>query len=128
MGVGAAIGLRIMRLVTLHLQVIVLAKQLLEPKHRRFRLLYLSFHDQLRDLTAQAGGADDQILVVFFQQLLVDARATIEPFRPREGDHLNQVLVPIHILGQHNQVPSTTVVLRGQFAMATVACAIALTA
>ena len=121
-----AVGVRVVRLVALQLQVIILAEQVLEPQHGFLRLGQLPLHDQLRDLPAQAGGADYQVLVIALQQLLVDARTAVEAFRPREGDHLDQVLVAILVLRQHDEVPAAAVVPRGQLAMPPVAGAIAL--
>ena len=53
--------------------------------------------------------------MILFQQLLVDTGTPVETLCPGKGDHLDQILVAIQILGQHDQVPTASVVLRGQF-------------
>ena len=122
-GIGGAVGVRVVCLVPLYFQVIIFAKQVFEPLDRLFRLIYPVVHDVLRDLSPQTGRADDQVFMILFDQFMVDTRTSVETFRPRDGYHLDQVLVAVHILSQHDQVVTASVFLR-RFIMPSVACTI----
>ena len=50
LGEDGTIRIRIMRLMPLHLQIIVIAKQLFEPTDRFLRLFHMPLHNQLRNL------------------------------------------------------------------------------
>ena len=112
MFIDRAVGILSVGRVALHFQIVILAEEVLEPQHRFLRFLELPRHNLLRYLPAEARRANNQILVIFLQQLLVDARPAIEPFRPRVGNHLNQIVIPPQRLGKHNQVPAAQVVFR----------------
>ena len=81
-GVHILCGAWIMRLVPLYFQIVIISEQVLEPKDRFFRLVHSSVQDMLRDFSPDTGGAYDQVFVIFFQQLLVDARTSVKSFRP----------------------------------------------
>ena len=57
-----------------------------------------------RDLARQAGGQRDQPVVIAGEQLPVDARAAVEPFRPCAADQLQQVTVARFVLAQQHEV------------------------
>ena len=116
-----------MCLMALYLQVIIFPEQILEPEDRFFRFVHPSVQDMLRYFPTDTGGTDNQVFMIFFQQFLVDTRPSVETFRPGEGDHLDQILVPVQVLCQDYQVPAAPVVLRCQFAMPSVPGAVALT-
>ena len=51
-----------------------------------------------------AGGHDQQSVLVFFQQLLVDARLAVEAFQEGGGDQFAEVAVALVVFYQHQQV------------------------
>jgi len=72
-----------LRLMALEFDIIILSEEVLEPLNGLFRFgeiatFYDTVQDLLRQLTAQAGGAADDTLMPFFQQLLVDTCCVVE--------------------------------------------------
>ena len=66
-GESSLIGQRIMRLVALHLQVIVITKQILKPLNGFIGLFQPPLHDVLRYFSPQTGRAYDQTFMISFQ-------------------------------------------------------------
>ena len=96
---------RDLRLVEHHLKVVVVSEDPLVPLYRLSRLVHLSGDDVLGDLAGKAGGAADQILVVLLDDLVGDPRlAVIETFDVALRHDLHQVLVPVEVLGQKDEV------------------------
>ena len=96
---------RDLRLVEHHLKVVVVSEDPLVPLYRLSRLVHLSGDDVLGDLAGKAGGAADQILVVLLDDLVGDPRlAVIETFDVTLRHDLHQVLVPVEVLGQKDEV------------------------
>ena len=91
-------------LVPLHLQIIVVTEDGLVPCGYALRLLRLSFHNGLRHLSAQTGRATDYTLVVLLYKLVVNARLVVETLNISLRRELDEVVVAVHVLGQHDQV------------------------
>ena len=96
-------------LVALQLQVVVFAEEVLVPLDGFFRLVQAVGHDFLGHLAAQAGGADNEALVVLLQVVAVGAGAHILADGPRAGHQLDEVVVAFLVLGQDNKVPAALV-------------------
>ena len=110
-GVGFAVSpdVAVRNLMALEFQVIVLAEHLLEPHHGFFGLLHAALHDLLRNFTAQTGRADNESFVEQLQVFVVGAWTHVEAVDPRAGDELDEVVVALFVLGQHDQVPARLV-------------------
>lgn len=78
-GVYILCGVRVMCLVPLYFQIVIFSEQVLEPKDRFFGLVHPSVQDMLRNFPTDTGRANDQVFMIFFQQLLVDARTSVNP-------------------------------------------------
>ena len=81
-GVYILCGVRVMCLVPLYFQIVIFSEQVLEPKDRFFGFVHPSVQDMLRNFPTDTGRANDQVFMIFFQQLLVDARTSVKSFRP----------------------------------------------
>ena len=106
---GALLRSGYVGLVPLHLQIIVVTEDGLVPRRYALRLLRLSLHDGLRHLSAQTGRAADYTLVVLLYKLVVNARLIVEALDVSLGRELDEVVVAIHVLGQHDQMVGTLV-------------------
>ena len=96
---------RDLRLVEHHLKVVVVSEDPLVPLYRLSRLVHLSGDDVLGDLAGKTGGAADQVIVVLLDDLVGDPRlAVIETFDVTLRHDLHQVLVPVEVLGQKDEV------------------------
>ena len=102
--VGLMIGTGDSGLVALQFQVIIITKHILEPLNGLTRLVHLTIHDQLGNLTAQARRAADDAFMVFLQLAVVGSGMGIKALGPAVGDNFNEVLVALQILGQQDQV------------------------
>ena len=83
--------------------------------------------DMLRHLSAKTGAGDDQSLVVLLEQSLVDPGLVVKSGREGLGRHLDQVVVPLLILCQYDEVVTASV-LNGALILPTIPGAVALAA
>src|SRR5690606_19095495 len=74
------------------------------PGGRLARLVPAVLHEVLRDLSGEAGAADDQPLAVAGEHLAVDARLEVEALRVADGGELRQVPVPLVVAREEDQV------------------------
>ncbi|OAV63804.1 hypothetical protein Barb4_04706 [Bacteroidales bacterium Barb4] len=109
--IGSTVGGRVAGRVPLQFQIIIIAEKILKPKERLLRLVRPPVHNVAGQFPPQTSRTDNQILVVFLQQSLVDTRTVVKTLRPRDGNHLYQVLVALQGFGKHNQMPSPQVLL-----------------
>ena len=77
------IGTGYSRLMTLHLQIVVITKQVLIPLDRFFGFGKLPCGNTLRHLATQTRRADNQTFVILLQLTAVGTRTHIVPARPR---------------------------------------------
>ncbi len=110
-GIDILVLLRIARAVELHFEVVILAEHPLEPLDHAFGLLHVVAHDGLGQLAAQAGRAADEPFVVLLEELFVHARLVVETLGEGVGDHLAEVVIPLQVLGQQNEVVAGLLVL-----------------
>ncbi len=96
--------LRLLRRVAHHLQIIILPEQVLVPQRRLLRPLQIACHNLLVDFPSETRGRDYQPLMVFLQQLLVDAGTVIIPLHKSSGGQFHQIPVARQVLGEQNQV------------------------
>ena len=61
-------------------------------------------HDRLVDATRQAAAEGDQTLRILREQVEVDARLIVVALEVAERDELDEVVVPLEVLGQERQV------------------------
>ena len=91
--------------VVLELQIVaVLPKQLPHLQGCLLRLLVVPRHQQLGDLSAQAGRAGDQAAAVLPQQVQVDAGLDVKALQERLRDHVGEIAVALLIPAQQDQV------------------------
>ena len=102
--IGFMIGPSHCGLVALQFKIIVVTKHTLEPLDGLARLVHLSSHDELRYLATQAGRAANQPLVVLLQLAVVGTGVVIHALGPGVGHNLDEVFVPLQVLGQQDQV------------------------
>ena len=96
---------RHLRLVVHHLEVVVLPEEAFVPFDGLRRGVQIPGEDVLRDLAGHAGGAADEVLVVFLQHLVADPRlAVVHTLDVARRNDLHQVPVAIVILGQEDEV------------------------
>ena len=95
---------RNLRLVEHHLQVIVIAKDLLVPLDGGIGAGGVACDDRPRHLSRQTGGAAYKVCGVLLYDLVRDAGAVVETLYVRGGHYLHQILVAVVVLGQQDQV------------------------
>ncbi len=96
---------RNLRLVEHHLKVIVVSEYIPVPLYRLSGLIHLSGDDVLWDLASKTGRAADQVLVVLLDDLVRDSRlAVVKALNVPQRHDFHQVLVPIEVLGQQDEV------------------------
>ena len=91
--------------LVLHLQKEVVGAEDVPIRRRRIdRPLLLLRADPGGDLTLEAAAQANEAGRMLREQLLVDARLVVEAFRVPRGHELDQVVVPLLVLGQEHQV------------------------
>ncbi len=112
-GVGLAVGAhgRVFHLVALEFEVVVVAKHVFEPPHALLGLFEFALQYILWHFAAQTGGADNEPLTELFEVLVVGARTHIEAVDPGARNELHEVVVPLLVLCQHDEVPTGLVCL-----------------
>ena len=91
-------------LMTLQLQIKVIAKNAFIPLDSLFSLFILSGNDILRHFTGNTSRTDNQSLVIFLQFHTVGTRTHIKSFRPCLRYQLDKIMIAFFILGKHHQV------------------------
>ena len=95
---------RVFHLMALQFQIIVVAKHTVIPFNGFAGTGNVTVKNLLGYLTGNTGRADDESLMVTFQVFAVGARTHIETISPRTRHQLDEVLVTLIVLGQHNEV------------------------
>ena len=98
-------------LVTLQLQIVVIAPETLVPLDSLTGTCNITFQNLGRHLTSDTGRADNQILVIFLKLHTVCTRTVVETVNPGIADKLDEVLIAVSILGQHDKVIAAKVIL-----------------
>ena len=91
-------------LMTLQLQIKVVAKEVLIPADGFLGLLIQVVGNLLGNFTTQAGGADNQPFVILLQFVSIGTRTHIITLRPSMRHQLDKVVVAFLIFSQHHQV------------------------
>ena len=107
--IHACITIRFISLMTLDFYVIVVAKQILEPFCRSLSRLQIIRHDLLWKFTSQTSGADNQILVILHEQILVDTWTVVITVDPSLGNDFTKILIAMLVFSNQDQVPTTGV-------------------
>ena len=107
--IGALQG--ILHLMALQLQIVVVAPEALVPLDGLTGAGDVALQYLRRHLTSDTGRTDNQVLVVFLQFLAVCSRTVVETVDPGIADELDQVLIAVGILGQHDEVIAAKVFL-----------------
>ncbi len=90
--------------VVLDLDVKVLAEDAVEPARQLFRLVELVLEDEFAELAGGAATETNDAFLVYFQQLLVDARDVMIALHEGDGGHLDEVAKAGAVLGQEREV------------------------
>ena len=111
--VGLAVGhlCGVCHLVALQLQVVVVAPDVVEPLDGLLCSCQVAVLNLLGHFAADAGGADDESFVELCQVLVVGARTHVEAIDPGARDKLDEVVVALQVLCQHDEVPAGLVFL-----------------
>ena len=99
-------------LMTLQLQIVVVAPEALVPLDCLTGAGDVALQNLRRHLTSDTGRTDNQVLVVFLQFHTVGTRTVIEAVDPGVADEFDQILIAVGILRQHNEVIAAKVILR----------------
>lgn len=102
LAVGDNVG--IFDLMALQLEIVVVAKDAVIPLYGFTGTVDVTFQNLGRHLAGDAGGADDQILVIFLKVVTVGARPGVETVYPGVADELDEVLVSMIVLGKDDEV------------------------
>ena len=97
--------------VPLDLQIEILAKQSLKLLDRVLGGLGVVVHQRPGDDASQAGRADDNALVILLQHLPCDIGLAVEVVEGLRCE-LQQVLIPLEVLGQQDQVVALQLALQ----------------
>ena len=105
-GEGLTVGTnrRIDHLVALQLQIVVVAPQPFVPLDGLTRPGNVALQDFRRHLTSDTGRTDNQVFMILLQIYAVCTRTAVETIHPRIAHQLDQVLIAVGILGQHDKV------------------------
>ena len=90
--------------VVLYLDIKIFAEDLFQLQRRALCPLIVAAQQQARDPAREAGGKAHQPLAVFAQRLIIDARLIIKAVYIGDGIQLDQVMVPLFVLCQQNEV------------------------
>ncbi len=101
---GLRVGVLLEGLVTLELEVVVVAEHLLVPQNRLLGLFDTSVAVEGRDFAGDAGGTDDKSLAVFLKMGVVRAGAEVEAVGPCLADELHQVVIPLLVFSENDEV------------------------
>ena len=110
-GEGLAVGPlpRVFHLVALQLEVVVVAEHAVVPLNGLAGSGDVALKDFLGYLASDAGRADDESLVVTLEIGAVGTRTHVVAVYPCARDELDEVLVALVVLGQHNEVVAALV-------------------
>ncbi len=111
LGVGLMVGVGDSGLVALELQVVVIAKHTVIPVNHLACTLNVAMHDALWHFAAQACRAAYYALVMCGNVVVVGAGMTVETFGPPLRHNLHQVVIPLGILGQQDEVTANVVLV-----------------
>ena len=112
-GIGLTVGplIRVRNLMTLQLQIVVLAEHALIPTHGLFGSFQIALQDFVRYLTGNTGRTDDQSFLMRLQLHPVGTGLSIETVGPGFRHQFDQVVIALLVLGQHNQVITAVIAL-----------------
>ena len=110
-GEGFAVGQNggVGHLVALELEVIVVAKHAMIPLTRLAGSLDVAMQNLGGYLAGDTCRADDEVFVVALEVGAVGTRTIVVAICPRIGDELDEILVTIIVLGQHDEVVTAVV-------------------
>ena len=98
-----------LRAVEHHLEVVVLAEDALVPARRALGLGVVAVAERGRHLAGDAGRRDDQLLVVFLQELVVDAGLVVHALDAGERGEADEVVVAGAVLREEDEVAAGVV-------------------
>ena len=102
---------RLRGVVEHHLQIVVVAEEVLVPLRDALRLVHAVRVDGARHLAGDAGGGANQALMVLFEQVVVDARVVVEAVDVGFGDEAHEVVVAGEVLREEDQVVAAFVLV-----------------
>ena len=102
---------RLRGIVEHHLQVVVVAEEVLVPLRDALRLVHAVRVDGARHFARDAGGGADDPLMVLFEQVVVDARVVVEAVDVGLGDEAHEVVVAGEVLREEDQVVAPLVLV-----------------
>ena len=101
----------VFHLMSLKLQIIVVAKHAAIPLNRLARTLNVTVENLLGHLTRDAGRAHNEILMIFLQVLTIRTRTHVIAVDPRTRHQFYKVLIAMIVFGEHNEVVATHVAM-----------------
>ena len=124
--IGTDVGVR--HLMTLELEIIVIAKKTMIPLYRLTGSSDITLQNLMRHLAGDTGRADNQSLMVSLQIGTICTRPHIIAVHPGVADQFDQVLIAFIVLGKHDQVIATHILLATPQLLGTITRHIHLTA
>ena len=110
-GLTVSADSRVFDLVALQFQVVVVTKYTMIPLHSLTSTLNVAIKNLLGHLAGYTCRADNQALMVFLQVLTVGTRTHIIAVNPRTADQLDQILITLIVLSQHDEMVTTLMFL-----------------
>ena len=109
--VGLAVGTLhgVLHFVALQFEVVVVAKQVLEPQYSLFGLVDSTGKNLFRHLAADTCRTADEAFVEALDVGMVGARTRIESVDPCTAHYLDEVVVALLVFGKQDEVPSAAV-------------------
>ena len=108
-GIGFVVGTRHSGFMTLQLQIVVLAKEILVPAHGFLGFFQLVVDNLFGNLATDTGRADNKSLMILLQFAAVGTRAHVVAFGPGMRYELDEVMISFFVLCQYNKVPAALV-------------------
>ncbi len=102
--VGVGVASRFVGLVTLQLDVVVVAECVLEPFDLSLGLFDFSGLYQSRYFAAKTGRAHNESLAVVVEGFLVGSRMRVEAFGPCLRHYLDEVVIACFVFREHDEV------------------------
>ena len=103
--------IRVCHLMTLQLQIVVVAPEVLMPLNGFAGTGNVALQDLRRHLTGNTGRTNDQVLVILLQFHPISTRTVIETIDPRITDEFDKVLITVIVLGEYDEMVAAQVLL-----------------
>src|SRR5690348_4897220 len=105
--------------MVLYFEVVSVPEYTLVPGSDTFRLFIIPILKCISDLATHAGTEGNNTFVVFLEELMIHTRKVIKAIQIRSRAELHQILIPLIVHSQQNEVVTAFVLLRVFIGVAT---------